>query len=283
MTLKTMLQDITPPVIRSAVSYLKRFLPFRSVLRNNPVTISFDGDYATWEEAVRASAGYSAGNILEITRTAMAKVRDGGAIYERDSVLFDKPEYPYPLLAGLMRVALESGQLNVLDFGGALGSTFFQCRSFLSPVKDLRWSIVEQPGHVISGQAEFTNEHLHFYHTVEECLDSEKPNIIVLSSVLQYLPKPYETLLQLLALQISNILIDRTAFVVGERDRLTVQTVPESIYLASYPAWFFCEATFSRSLIDAGYRIVDAFAGSDHVALDEGKSYFKGFILQLDS
>jgi putative methyltransferase (TIGR04325 family) len=251
------------------------------VTRNNK--LCFNGDYQIWEDAVKASSGYAAANILEITREAMLKIRDGEAVYERDSVIFDKPEYPYPLLAGLMRIALSSGRLSVLDFGGALGSTYFQCRNFLNTVKDLRWSIVEQPAHVQCGQAEFINEHLNFYHSVKNCMENEIPNTLLLSSVLQYLPTPYDTLQELLSWRIPHVLIDRTAFVVGKQDRLTVQTVPESIYFASYPAWFFCEANFSRMLINAGYRIVDAFAGADHVPLDKGKSYFKGFILELDT
>jgi len=255
----------------------------RSFLAAQKRPLYFTGDYRTWEEAEQASSGYAAGNILEITRSAMLKIRDGEAVYERDSVIFDKPEYPYPLLVGLMGIALSSGRLSVLDFGGALGSTYFQCRSFLQTVKDLRWSVVEQTAHVACGQAEFTNEYLHFYQTVKQCMENESPNTLLLSSVLQYLPKPYETLHQLLGWRIPHVLIDRTAFVVGERDRLTVQAVPESIYLASYPAWFFCEFTFLNMLVDAGYRIVDAFAGTDHVPLDNGTSYFKGFVLELNA
>lgn len=275
-SLKHIIRNILPPII---------FDGMRNLCPGNKKKnqLLFTGDYRSWEDAEQASTGYAAGNILEITRAAMVKVRDGEAVYEQDSVVFAKPEYPYPLLTGLLRIALSSGRLNVLDFGGALGSTYFQCRSFLKPLNDLRWSVVEQPSHVACGQAEFTNVHLHFYPSVDNCLKNESPNTLVLSSVLQYLSKPYETLQQLLAWRIPHVLIDRTAFVVGDRDRLTVQSVPETIYPASYPAWFFCEAKFSKVIDAAGYRVVDAFTGADHVQLDEGKSYFKGFILDLDT
>lgn len=277
--ISNLLRDIIPPF----AWHIFRTLMGSMEDKYGSDVLCFTGDYQTWQEAEQASSSYAAGNILEITRAAMLKIRDGEAVYERDSVIFDKPEYPYPLLAGLLKIALGTGRLSVIDFGGALGSTYFQCHNFLKPVENLRWSIVEQSAHVECGQAEFTSEHLHFYHSVEKCMENETPNTLVLSSVMQYLPSPYQTLQQLLKLRIPHVLIDRTAFVVGERDRLTVQTVPESIYQASYPAWFFCEATFSRMLIEAGYRIVDAFAGVDHVPLVEGKSYFKGFILELDA
>ena len=77
------------------------------------------GDYSSWNEAVAASTGYDAELILEKTKTALLKVKNGEAIYERDSVLFNEIQYTWPLLAGLMWVAAQSRRrLNVLDFGG---------------------------------------------------------------------------------------------------------------------------------------------------------------------
>ena len=76
--------------------------------------------------------------------------------FERDGVVFDQPDYNFPLLACLLRVATESGnRLRVLDFGGSLGSTYFQCRPFLGGVSELRWTVVEQPQFVECGRREF--------------------------------------------------------------------------------------------------------------------------------
>ena len=80
-------------------------------------------------------------------------VVDGRAAYERDSVLFEEVEYVWPLLASLMWVgARHLGSLNVLDFGGSLGSTYFQNRIFLATLPSVRWNIVEQPRHVEVGR-----------------------------------------------------------------------------------------------------------------------------------
>src|SRR5258705_13092790 len=80
------------------------------------------GNYASWGEAAAAAQGYQAESILEIQRAAMRKVRDGQAVYERDSVLFDQIEYFFPSLSALLHVASRRGNsLTVLDFGGALG------------------------------------------------------------------------------------------------------------------------------------------------------------------
>ena len=108
---------LLPPILLSGLrclrdSYFKR------------ERILFVGDYGSWAEAEHASIGYSAPNILERTRLAMLKVKNGEALYERDSVVFDRVAYPFPLLAGLLRArSMDGNRLSVLDFGGSLGTT----------------------------------------------------------------------------------------------------------------------------------------------------------------
>lgn len=221
-----------PPFVTAALSRLRH--------PADPAgSIAFSGDYPTWEEARRASGGYESAPILERTRTALRAVRDGRAAFERDSVLLPEPEPPFPLLSGLLAAAAAGGgRLRVLDFGGSLGSTYYQCRPFLAGLAELRWSIVEQPAHVACGQAEFAGEQLRFHATVDACLAADRPGVLVLSSVLPYLPEPRAFLAGMVARQFDWILVDRTFFHAGRRDRLTVQRVPDSIYPASYPAWF---------------------------------------------
>ena len=120
------------------------------------------------------------------------KVKNGEAVYERDSVLFDEIEYAWPGLAGLMWSRLRcGGTLNVLDFGGSLGSTYFQNRAFLSVLPGVRWNIVEQSRHVETGKAWFEDDRLRFYPDIADCLADTQPNVVLLSNVLQYLEHPY--------------------------------------------------------------------------------------------
>jgi len=63
------------------------------------------GDYSNWDELVTSADGYNAENILNKTKDALLQVKNGTAVYERDSVLFDKIVPPFPLLTCLFRSA----------------------------------------------------------------------------------------------------------------------------------------------------------------------------------
>jgi putative methyltransferase (TIGR04325 family) len=236
-----MIKLVVPPVF---VRMKKR------LLRNPPdVIYGLSGDYHSWDEAKANTTGYTSAIILEKTKRALLKVKSGESIYERDSVLFDKIDYAWPLLAGLMWISAQcSGRLNVLDFGGSLGSTYFQNRYFLSRLSEVRWNIVEQPEHVEIGKSYFEDDYLHFYSDITECLVDTNPNVVLLSGVLQYLEYPYEVFEQILGLPCDNVIIDRTSFWDGPTDRLCIQTVPPIIYPASYPSWIFSRKRFYEHL-----------------------------------
>jgi len=224
-----------------------------------------DGDYATWEEASAASGGYDAEIILERTTAALLKVKRGEAVYERDSVLFDQVQYAWPALAGLLWVAAQTGgRLNVLDFGGSLGSTYFQNRAFLAGLRDVRWNIVEQPGHVEAGRRYFEDGRLRFFESVDACVADSQPDVILLSGVLQFFPDPHETLSALAGLGCGYLIVDRTPFWDGAVDRLCVEHVPEWIYPASYPSWIFSARRF-RAQIDADWVVAAEFDALDEL------------------
>jgi putative methyltransferase (TIGR04325 family) len=240
----------------------------------------FEGDYPSWDEAAKATTGYANASILERTRQAALKAKNDPNVFERDSVILARPEYPLPLLATLMWVALrKGGRLDVVDFGGSLGSSFFHLRRFLEAVPHLRWAVVEQPHYVDCGNRDIAGEGLSFHRTVEEALRDLRPDVLLMSSVLQYLPTPHATLERLLSNGFSYVILDRTALHEGDRDRLTVQQNPASIYQASYPAWFFAEGPLLESFLDQ-YRLVYDFAGQDRALLAGSRTYHRGYIFE---
>ena len=219
---------------------------YKKIFPATPRANMWSGDYATWEEAKIHCTGYEAANILEKCKIALLKVKKGEAVYERDSVLFDQLQYSWGLLAGLQKAAIENdGKLSVLDFGGSLGSSYFQNKDFLNN-QEIIWSIVEQEHFVNCGKENFEDKNLKFYHTIEECIEKQRPNVLLLSGVLQYLEQPNEWISKFNNLNISYIIIDRTAFLDSGNDFLTIQNVPESIYKASYPTWVFNKSSFMQ-------------------------------------
>jgi len=258
MKIKKFVNMLAPPVL------MQFYRSLRSEKQKGVYGLT--GDYPSWEEAARASTGYNSESILEKTKTSLSKVKNGEAAYERDSVLFDEIQYAWPLLASLMWVAARcGGTLNVLDFGGSLGSTYFQNRLFLSALPQVRWNIVEQARHVETGKVWFEDDRLRFYAKIADCLADTQPNVVLLSSVLQYLERPYTILDKILELPCDHIIIDRTPFWDGPTDRLCVQSVPPGIYPASYPSWIFSRERF-RSRLRENWRIMVTFDNPDRLA-----------------
>ena len=239
--------------------------------------LTFAGHYSSWADAKRDSSGYDAVNILEQVKSAALKVKHGQALFERDSVCFHTADNRYPALTGLLYVALKNkGQLSVLDFGGSLASFYYQHINILNSIDKLRWGVIEQPHFVEWGAEHLTTGTLGFYDSVGQFVSEGLPDVIFLSSVLQYIEKPYDTFTDLLQLKTEYILLDRTAFIDGSIDRLTVQTVPASIYQAKYPAWFLSWEKFHSAITVADYEIIMEFPGTDHTHI----GYYKGLLLQ---
>jgi putative methyltransferase (TIGR04325 family) len=210
-------------------------------------SITFRGDYTSWEEACNASTGYDEVCILKKVRDAVREVKAGRAVFERDSVLFHSPEYVWPVLSCLnFAAARNNGRLKVFDFGGSLGSFYFQHIAFLDLLAT-EWTVIEQAHYVEVGNEEFATSGLRFTTAVDRTDEEISQSTLLLSGVLHYLPNPTETVENLLSRPWAMVIIDRTPFI-SERstDRLTVQTVPSEIYKASYPAWFFARDAFMQ-------------------------------------
>ena len=256
---------------------VKRILPPRIAGLLTGLFYGWNGNYSTWEEALKKSTGYNSQLILDKVSLSAGKVRSGEAAYERDSVIFNEINYSFPVLSSLLWVAVQNnGRLNVLDFGGSLGSSYFQNKKFLDSVNEVNWCIVEQPAFVEEGNKKFSGARLHFFKRNEDCFDSYQIDVVLLSSVLQYLEEPYKLLNDFISKEIKYIIVDRTPFIKG-KDRITIQKVHPAIYKASYPCWFFNEDDF-RSCFDRKYDLITEFPSLDEANI---KSEFKGFIFRI--
>jgi putative methyltransferase (TIGR04325 family) len=260
-----MLKELLPPIL---VKYLSSFF------------YGWSGNYNSWEEAQKKCSGYDSEIIFNKVKHALLKVKNGEAVFERDSVIFDKIHYSFPLLAALSQTALNSSQkLHVLDFGGSMGSSYYQNRKLFNTLLSFSWNIVEQEHFVKEGKQTFADEHLKFYYTIEECLKEQQINLFLLGSVLQYIEKPYELLDTILSKKIAFIHLDRTPILKNNSDRITVQKVHKSIYDAQYPCWIFNETKLIHYICNSGYELI--FDAEPNERINVTDAYLKGYYFKL--
>jgi len=226
-------------------------------------TIVYKGPYPDWEGAQRATTGYDADFILRRVHNATQRVFAGDADYEQDgSAMSGIPAPGHALPALLLAAALDGGRLSVLDFGGGLGSHFLRWRSSLAPLPDLHWTIVEQAHFAVVGRRLFADlPVVTFVEDVPAAADA-RPNAVLLSSVLQYLPDPFDAFDRLIALAPRVLVIDRTPLLDAGSALILSQHVPRQLGRASYPI-----RVLSRSAIEdrlqPRYMALSQFESSD--------------------
>ncbi|WP_165493133.1 methyltransferase, TIGR04325 family [Hylemonella gracilis] len=217
------------------------------------------GRFEDWQTAKSQTLGYQDPAIARKVAGAVQKILSGSAPYERDSVIFENREFSFPLATALLWVATKAqGQLRVLDFGGGLGTSFFQNKPFMSWLSHIEWSIVEQPSFVEQARVLFANHSLKFYSSLTAGLQNAKPQFVLLSSSLQYVEKPYEVLTEVTEAKVDVIMLDRTLFSSESSDYVTRQYVPQSIFPATIPTWILSKEKFLEYM-QQKYRLLSEF------------------------
>jgi len=253
---------------------------FKRVLGISTPGLRLRGPFLSWNQAVDNSSGYDAGSILRKVLATALKAKENDHLFERDSVLVGSQDRSRSLSAGLMwSAAMHGGELRVLDFGGSLASTYFHNQDLIQDLTQ-SWSVVEQEHFVTAGREHFQTEELVFFDNIGETLNLCPPNVILLSSALQYLENPYEVLGELLAAGAGILIVDRTPFYEGTEDLLMVQDVPKSIYEASYPMWVFSKERFLET-VSAEFELISTFAGPEGTLfMGTRELVFPGFLFK---
>jgi putative methyltransferase (TIGR04325 family) len=235
--------------------FYKLFYKIHLYNKKNEI-VKWEGKYENWQDAMKYSNSYSNIQILEKCKTSLLRVKNGDAVYERDSIIFNEIQYSWPVTAILIKVGFENNSnLCILDYGGSLGSSFFQNKNFLSNISNLNWCIIEQEHFVECGIENFQNDNLSFYYDLDSFFDKNIPNIVLFSSVLQYLEKPYELLTKIIEEKVKYIIFDLTTFIDSNEDVITIQTVKPPIYDATYPCWFFNKEQLITFFLINGYSV----------------------------
>ena len=244
---------------------------------------SFKGEYISWDEALaNCEGGYDDPLILERVLASTLKVKFGEIAYERDGIVFDEIEYSWEVLVGIMMAASHNnGQLCVLDIGGSLGTTYFQNKQFLDHINFQSWNIIEQAHYVDSGRKNIQDDKIRFYEDINQCLDESKPNIIIISGSLQYMPNLDNFIEKVINVGASTIIIDRTFIQKTEFNKIFIQYASSDIG-GNYPCYSISEPWLINSLSNH-YQLIADFDSLPFPELSTISSFFKGYIFQQKS
>lgn len=176
--------------------------------RNTHFRLALIGPCDSYEEAAQCSSGYENKIILDKVYNAVVDVLEGNSAYERDGTAFAmRPSIDN--LRRLLSTHLKENDV-VVDFGGGLGGAFINNRDLFR--QSNRYTVVEQSIFVVTGRELSLKYGLQIAFINNLCQLTAKPDIIILSGVLQYIPNAEQVLQQSAELRPRLILIDRTAF-----------------------------------------------------------------------
>ena len=198
-------------VNRSIQLFVKRVLS--KILRGMKILpsqnhLEYSGPFETWNIAVNSSVGYESKVVLEKVTRGVLDVLSGKAKYERDGSTFSA--LPKSDTAREILCELVDENFVIIDFGGGLGGNYIANREFLDKANVFYYAL-EQVNFVKTGQEIALKFKLpiNFKVHIEE-VDNKKIDILILSSVLQYLDDWQGILDSLLFRQPKYIIIDRT-------------------------------------------------------------------------
>ena len=177
-----------------------------------PSSLPIEGHYPSYAAALADATGYDCMAIRLQVESVVRALVSGEVAYERDGIGYR--EIPSNLMVRkLLEQHLRSNDI-VVDFGGGLGSTFLNHADLFS--SNCQKIVVEQPLFAKRGE-ELSNslrKNIYFQDSLEGI---EKADIVLASSVLQYIDNYTDILRRIVAVNPRLIIIDRTAFASRER------------------------------------------------------------------
>jgi len=236
--------------------------------------LQLEGPYLSYNEAIVKAHGYHDPVILKKVQSAVCEVINNPCGYERDGTVFS--HYPKALkIRELLYKYLLRGSL-VVDFGGGLGGTFINHRDLFD--SSHKCIVVEQPNFVEAGRAIAIryNFPINFLESLDEL--HEKPDILIVSAVLQYVNDLDLVLQGLAKLNSKIIILDRTAFI--GRGPLKWWLQVENTYYGTPVSYPFRPLELSI-ILDAfqNYSILDRWTNP----FDPQQPAHRGLLLQRNS
>ncbi|MFZ0607368.1 MAG: methyltransferase, TIGR04325 family [Xanthobacteraceae bacterium] len=240
------LRLVTPPIVWR----LTRGLRSRGRL---------EGPLASWDAAAKRATGWNSPAIAEKALAAALKVRDGAAAFERDSRPYDRIVYSPGVLAALLLAAARHRTLNVIDFGGGLGSNYYQHRKLLCalPGPPVSWNVVERAALAKVGAAQFQTPELRFHADLAEVRTDDA--VLLFTGSLQYVADAFG-LLERAVRDIDIVAIDRLYVSAASDHAAFVQHLDSRRFgLVTLPMWCFAKTALIGWFEARGFALVEQF------------------------
>jgi putative methyltransferase (TIGR04325 family) len=192
---RNVLRLLTPPLVWRLARHLRQ-------------DQELEGPFASWEIAARRATGWHDPRLDELALAAALQVKEGAAAFERDSRTYDRIFYSPIIVAALLLALARYRRLNVIDFGGSLGSAYFQHLNLIRALPDVpvSWNVVERPALAKIGVARFQTSELRFHDDLAAVqLDDA---VLLFTGSLDYLPDAFGLLEQAVG-RIHIVVLDR--------------------------------------------------------------------------
>jgi putative methyltransferase (TIGR04325 family) len=250
MRTKDILRQLTPPAVWSLAARVRS-----GAVQRMP---QFEGPFDSWEVAKARADGWDAQVITDKTVAAARRVRDGLAAVEQDGVERTNIPYSSTILSFIALVLAKHRAIELIDFGGGLGSNYFQNRKIVRATGlPVRWNVVERAALAEIGAREFQTDELRFFPSLAEI--SPKCDSVVFTGSFQCLATP-DPVLDGFAAETRILAFDRLIVSPEAIDRIYVQHPdPVMFYRATYPTWCFSKAGFIDRLAKRGFTLVEDF------------------------
>jgi putative methyltransferase (TIGR04325 family) len=233
--------------------------------------ISWAGDYDSFDAALAACGGDQGYSGSAATDRYVKRYRE---VIAAPWAQTTDNEHVIRYLAALSAARPIDGVIRVLDFGGGYGSLYETLR-WLYPDLRFDWTIVELPALVARGSEMGASAEKHFVSEIP----AGRFSLVIASGTLHYLPDPAITFAKLAAIESPAYFIGRVPIAPFlSVDRLTVQTVPASLFAAKFPCWIFSESWNAR-IRAAGNRIMEWDSPGDIFPLGPETVQGRAFLL----
>lgn len=209
-----------------------------------PSRLPLKGPYASHAEALAEATGYDCPEVPRLVEEATRAVLEGRAAYERDGTAFaTRPELP---IHAALRPWLDA-RSTIADFGGGLGGLYHNAPDLFPP--GCRKIVIEQASMVEVGRrlARHHGFSVEFMDATREVIPAV--DVLIFSSVLQYLSDPWYWVETLLARSTpTTVIVDRTA----------IQNGPSRWFLQTNPGYYRQPVTYPVQVLNQQH-LLNAF------------------------